>query len=786
MFLWGRPTEEDILQHADERSRTRSTIVLYFGPLSEARREAFSHMAREHSRTLLVLDELLLVFFCGERGSRMPILFACALPFTYVQPYVTTAGLVPPEMFYGREQELREIAEPFGPVFIYGGRQLGKTALLRSVERTSHRPKTGNHAVWIDLKGEGIGYDRDAADIWPAIWRALRGISTIPDEIREPNSNKRINDFIDDLCSRFNNMSGHTLLLLLDEADRFLEVDARNPDAAASGYRESSRLKALMDRTERSIKVVFAGLHNVLRTAEGANHPLGHFGDPIEVGPLNWQTAEALVRQPLLASGYRFKHDGLVTRILAQTNYYPSLIQLYGSALIKAMCSRRISGAPLYDIDEAVLDTTFQNTNLREMICSRFRWTLQLDPRYEVIAYSIANECVEQEGSLGKGIDHRRIDDAVRSWWPQGFEDIEPYTDRFRSLLDEMVGLGVLRTVGEQKDRYTLRNANVLSLMGTSEEIAGHLLSEREPAQEFEREFFRARHPKKSDGPSRCPLTFRQEDLLRAERNGVSVVCGVEVSGFGDVLPFLKARGGNDSVVELGVLINQQEFEKELQHHYSQRSNGTTIYVVSDSVPWSEKWVQVALDRVGKLRAKGKYVQVVFMTDTSHLWQTFSELKELNRTGLQWISLRPWRKGFLRQWMADVGFSNDPDLCHERTGGWEGMLKRLYDLHQKTGDLEVSLERLENEFCGENALQLLKQFGLDDPHVQKALGALAKLGEAVPFEGLKEFVGEDGVDGRTLQKRLEWAEMLHLVRREGPNIWQMDAIAARVLKLAGG
>ena len=793
VFLWGRPTEEDILQHADERSWTRPTIVLYFGCLSEARREALSHMARERSRILLVFDELLLVFLCGERDSRMPILFACAIPFTYVQPYVTTAGLVPPEMFYGREQELRDIADPFGPVFIYGGRQLGKTALLRAVERTSHRPKAGSHAVWIDLKGEGIGYDRDAADIWPAIWRALRGISAIPDEIREPNSEKRITDFIYDLCSRFNNMSGHRLLLLLDEADRFLEVDARNPDAAERryrGYRESSRLKALMDRTGRSIKVVFAGLHNVLRTAEGSNHPLGHFGQPIQVGPLlldgGWRAAEALVRQPLLASGYRFKHDNLVTRILGQTNYYPSLIQLYGSALIKAMCSGRITGAPLYEIDEFVLDYTYQETNLVEMFRSRFRWTLQLDPRYEVIAYSIANECVEQEGSLGKGIDHRRIDDAVRSWWPQGFEDIEPYTDRFRSLLDEMVGLGVLRTVGEQKDRYTLRNANVLSLMGTNEEIAEHLLSEREPAQEFEREFFRARHPKKSDGPSRCPLTFRQEDLLRAERNGVSVVCGVEVSGFGDVLPFLKARGGNDSVVELGVLINQQEFEKELQHHYSQRSNGTTIYVVSDSVPWSEKWVQVALDRVGKLRAKGKYVQVVFMTDPGYLWQMFSELKELNRTGLQWISLRPWRKGFLRQWMADVGFSNDPDLCHERTGGWEGMLKRLYDLNQKTGDLEASLERLENEFCGENALQLLKQFGLDDPHVQKALGALAKLGEAVPFEGLKEFVGEDGVDGGTLQKRLEWAEMLHLVRRLGPNIWQMDAIAARVLKLAGG
>ena len=790
VFLWGRPTEEDILQHADEHSGTRPTIVLYFGRLSEARREALSHIARERSRILLVLDELLLVFLCGERGSRMPILFACAIPFTYVQPYVTTAGLVPPEMFYGREQELREIADPFGSVFIYGGRQLGKTALLRSVERTSHRPKTGSNAVWIDLKGEGIGYDRDAADIWPTIWRALRGVSAIPDEIREPNSNKRINDFVDGLCSRFNNLSGHTLLLLLDEADRFLEVDARNPDAAANGYRESSRLKALMDRTGRSIKVVFAGLHNVLRTAEGANHPLGHFGDPIEVGPLNWQTAEALVRQPLLASGYRFKHDGLVTRILAQTNYYPSLIQLYGSALIKAMCSRRKSGAPLYEINEVVLDTTYQHTNLREMIRSRFHLTLQLDSRYEVIAYSIAHECLEREGLLEEGIDFRRIDDAVRGWWPQGFEDIEPYTDGFRSLLDEMVGLGVLRLIdGQEGDRYTLRNPNVLLLMGTNEEIADNLLRNREPPQEFEREFFRARHPKKSDGPSRCPLTFRQEDLLRAERNGVSVVCGVEVSGFGDVLPFLKARGAKDSLVELGVLTNQQEFEKELHNRQIQRVEGTTICVVSDAVPWSEQWVRLALDQIGRLSAKGRYMQIVFMTNTRHLWPLLSELEALNRMGLQWILLRPWRKGFLRQWMGDVGFSNDPDICQriaERTGGWERILKGLYDLHQKTGDLEASLDRLEEEFYGENALQLLNQFGLDDSHVQKALGPLAKLGEAVSFDHLKEFVAEDGIDGDTLQKRLEWAEMLHVVRREGPNIWQMDAIAARVLKLAGG
>ncbi len=787
VLLWGRPTEEDILRHVGEHSGDLSTIVLYFGRLSATTRKALARISRERFRTILVIDELLLVFLCGEHGSRLSPFFACAVPFTYVQPYVTTAGLVPPEMFYGREQELREIANPNGPVFIYGGRQLGKTALLREVERREHQPKKNRYAVWMDLKGRGIGYDRGASDIWPAIWRELRSIHAITEEIREPNNKKRIVDFMHELCSRFNNSEGRTLLLLLDEADRFLEVDARNPGVATSGYQESSRLKALMEDTGRSIKVVFAGLHNVQRTAKGSNHPLGHFGTPIQVGPLGWRTAEELVRQPLVASGYQFKQDSLVTRILAQTNYYPSLIQLYGSALIKTMCSKRRAGTPLYEIDEFVLDDTYRERSLREVIGSRFRWTLQLDPRYEVIAYAIANECAEQDGLLKKGIERRRIDDAVREWWPKGFEDIEPYTDRFWSLLDEMVGLGVLRTVDKGKARYTLRNANVLNLMGTKDEIAHNLLSEREPPQEFEREFFRARHPQKADGPSRSPLTFQQEDLLRAERNGISVVCGLKASGFDDIVPFLKVRA-EASVVELGDLVNLQAFEKELHNHYSQREEGTTIYVVSDSVPWGEKWVQVALDRVGKLRAKGKYVQVVFMTDPRHLWELFSALEELNRDGLQWISLRPWQQNFLHQWMADVGFGNDPDIrkqIAERTGRWKVLLERLHDLKQKMGNLKASLDGLEDEFRGENAAQLLKQFGLDDPRAQKALGTLAKLGGAVSLEDLKELVGDDGLDGGTVQKGLEWAELLHLVRREGPNRWQMDEIAARVLTLAG-
>ena len=133
------------------------------------------------------------------------------------------------------------------------------------------------------------------------------------------------------------------------------------------------------------------------------------------------------------------------------------------------------------------------------MIRSRFHLTLQLDPRYEVIADSITFDSTEQEALLGEGLYHRRIDEAVRDWWPQGFVDIDPYTNGLRVLLDEMAGLGVLRVVDEQDGRYTLRNPNVWLLLGTKDAIAENLLKDREPPEEFEREHFRAWHPEKSE-----------------------------------------------------------------------------------------------------------------------------------------------------------------------------------------------------------------------------------------------------------------------------------------------
>ena len=218
-----------------------------------------------------------------------------------------------------------------------------------------------------------------------------------------------------------------------------------------------------MDENKRRFKVVFCGLHNVLRNTERANHPLAHLGEPICVGPLlsngDLEQARALIREPLAAVGYRFETDNLITKILVWTNYYPSLIQVYGEALL-----HHLRQAPNRDFPGLVtaedIQTVFAHDQFRDYIRNRFSLTLQLDERYEVIAYAMAFDLLGAPDRLAEGLLSNDIFDLAREFWPEGF-DIPKR--EFGTLLREMCGLGVLRRRRGDSGAgcYVFRNPNV-------------------------------------------------------------------------------------------------------------------------------------------------------------------------------------------------------------------------------------------------------------------------------------------------------------------------------------
>ena len=143
---------------------TTPTFFVVSGTVSRVRRREFLLAARRRGQEpCALIDEATIVFLAANPGRQPKQLFDVAIPFGAAQPYSDTAAQTSPEMFFGRFLELGELWSPEGSCLVFGGRQLGKTALLKQVELRRHRPP-GTLVFYIDCKE--IGGARDVGHFW--------------------------------------------------------------------------------------------------------------------------------------------------------------------------------------------------------------------------------------------------------------------------------------------------------------------------------------------------------------------------------------------------------------------------------------------------------------------------------------------------------------------------------------------------------------------------------------------------------------------------------------------
>jgi hypothetical protein len=696
------PTQ--FLTRVGPAGRAHPTIVLYPGRLTERQRSELASETRSRHCPCIVIDQVLLVFLTAERGSRLPALFACALPFAGIDPYITTSAFAPPELFFGRGRELERLLDPMGPWLVYGGRHSGKTALLKHAERTFHAPKQRRFAAWINLKTAGIGWtaETDSTHVWRPIRRRLVDVGLLPQSTVEPLPAVRgqVEHFLHALESWLAAHPEGRILLLLDEADRFLEDDARH------AFRSASQLRRLMEISGHRFKVVLAGLHSVLRTAQLASHPLGHAGEPIELGPLTkrseWREARRLVHAPLGAAGFRLEHAGMVDRILAQTSFLPSLIQLYCSKVVWSMNNdARTGGGPRYSVKETKLDEIFLGRELRDEVGRKFRLTLQLDPRYAVIAYALAYRSYEQ-GSRAGTFTAAELAQMARRWWPEGFANAS--TSEFRGTLEEMVSLGVLRRSGEEGP-FTLRSPDLSLLMGSKEEVGAELQRQRDLPEVFAPQAF---HPGLAGSGAIAgshPLTMSQIGALVSSRAGVVILAGTRAAGIDRVTEALRHEHGQATLVCLDRVGEARSFAQDLRGRMSApASDGSNVLLVPQDCPWSGAWVHTALDELRRLPAKNRRAKVVFIADAAAA--VSAELPELaDLQDVEVITLRPWDESFVRHWFQEMHPGDGPaqrEALRARTGFWPLLLERAQSAaglemfvgrHARLGQLLVDLAR---------------------------------------------------------------------------------------------
>jgi len=788
--MWDRPAEEDVLTSAQTHSHGQPTLILYMGRLSVKSWRNLAVRCRERGQTVLVIDETLVYFLCTERKSRLASLFNCTLPFTIAQPYITTSSHVPPEMFVGRNRELEAIFDHFGTNLIYGGRQLGKTALLREVVRRFHRPEEGIIVAWLDLKERLIGLSKPADMVWQLIDEDLCDKKVITRKVKRSTDAtiEAIRHWLDAEPQR-------RIVMLLDEADAFLAQDASDDDEK---FHTVGRLKGLMERTNRRFKVVFAGLHNVQRTSRDINTPLAHFGKPLCIGPLlsNGEAREAyqLVERPLYQLGYRFESPSLINRILAQTNYYPNLIQIFCGHLLEYLQEDawRLfdpKTSPPYEIERKHVEAVSQNRELQQRIRSRFQITLDLDNRYQVVALSMALEAKKSEVKVEDDVDGMIMNDIRRealSWWPQGFPDKSH--DAFRALLDEMVDLGVLRRAGSDFKAYALRSLAIANLLGSRNEIEEALLeaSDKEPPKLYEAETYR--RGRKGDPWVRSPLTGQQESEILTEENAVLTLFGTYLSGLDQVYEFLNEMIEGNDFVSLDVtegLQDYKQFENRLQQILDKAKKNTgaglQLLVIPHTEPWTADWVSLAVERLNRRRSRQTMVRVLFIGGARDAWEWIENgsINDDMKTKVETLSLTPWAGSFVTVWAKDAGFgplSKEDLLQWEQATGWWGGILALLGNELKNDP--TKWKKVFESFKG--AIPEISRSKLKDDipeNLVHSFVTLASYKDPISCEEWLQLIDDSTIPNEGavfIQKIIYWADLLGLLSPGEGGYWKID------------
>jgi len=524
LIVWNKPTVEQLDQWRDADGSHLPLIVCYLGTMSAEDRVALAALWSDPTRrSTLVLDDAVLAWVAARRGT-FETFMRMTLPFTATQPFIREKRPdVPPEMFYGRARERRELESPTGPSFVYGGRGLGKSALLSTIERgADSSPDNDLVVVWFEVDRVS-GIANDPGLLWGELATRLesKGVTAGP---RAGRTNPR--DRVARAVKAWTEQPGKRLLILLDEAEGFFNADAPK-------FADVRRLYQLSHDSAFRCKVAFSGLHSVQHYYTAGNTPFSPTGH-LQIGPLSPQSAYRLLTRPLAALGYSLSTDD-AQRILLHCNYQPYLIQLVAEKLLSQQLDQRASTKttplpPPWTISTADVLAALNDPATRRDVRGALGLTLDIDKRTRVIASVLALHAYDSPP--GSRMADADLYTECRSAWPSGFAGTTLVA--FRELLNELAGLGILADAADDRSGRAIRNETVLRALGSRDDAARHLREVERSALPVNEARGQVR-PVRADNIRRSSLTTAQLGQLFRKGNTTRIIVGSTATGIDQV-----------------------------------------------------------------------------------------------------------------------------------------------------------------------------------------------------------------------------------------------------------
>lgn len=234
-------------------------------------------------------------------------LLARQLRVTRISPYQTRGGVTRPAGFFGRSELLARVLnrEP-GNYLLVGGRQLGKTSLMKAIERRFEgHPQVACH--YLSLRDHRL-LPRLAQLAQQPLDAPLEGVL---DALKQASGGRR-------------------LLLLIDECDLFLREEAR------SGYAQLAALRAQSE--EGRCHFLLAGFWDLYEAvALDFASPIRNFGEVIRLGALEREACIELAMLPMKRLGLNYAEPGLPARLVEACGQRANLVAIVCQQLLEQL-----------------------------------------------------------------------------------------------------------------------------------------------------------------------------------------------------------------------------------------------------------------------------------------------------------------------------------------------------------------------------------------------------------------------------------------------------------------
>ena len=245
------------------------------------------------------------------------------------------------ETYVGRKEQAESLAKTAHYSQVFSGRKLGKSALLKQVEIVydHSRLPSGNrlNVLFVTIAGG----DSEAWIVNQIIAEMSHRFGLV-----EPASSCSLTPSDSDRFSQFiatfvEQLPQDSLLIILDEADQFVEEQLANYDRDREKSLSFRMMKELPTRVDRHglprVRVILSG-YRVTHTREGV---WANAGDVLRLVPLQESEAVEFIQGTLARIGVDItEHAGFIAR---RCGFQPAILIRFGQSLLNRLHGRRSS-----------------------------------------------------------------------------------------------------------------------------------------------------------------------------------------------------------------------------------------------------------------------------------------------------------------------------------------------------------------------------------------------------------------------------------------------------------